>query len=229
MPAVSDKLARAAWRLTPAPIERKLRTEAGKRFLRFVPVSVAAVITSQVVLAILTGPVNIGGFKAGVVASMVAAAVSYVLSRWAWERKGKPDLLRETLPFWAVSIFVWIILGLTTKYANEWAHSMGMHHLERHLVVNGAYFVMNCLTFICRFLIFHYVLFTDRTPRGAHAADQPYASPGAVNSVAAADAASGVNAAGVNAVSGADGVARDLNGSSGPLTRDTSGHPRVPS
>lgn len=173
MTASSEKLAKAAWRLVPARIERKLRTEAGNRFLRFVPVSIAAVVTSQVVLAILTGPVNLGGFTSGVLASMTAAAVSYVLSRWAWERKGKPNLFRETLPFWAVSIAVWIILGLTTHYANSWAKSMDIHHWERHLVVNAAYLVMNCITFVCRFLIFHYALFTNKgaPPRaGRHTA-----------------------------------------------------------
>jgi putative flippase GtrA len=163
MAAALDRLAQSAWRLVPAPIERKLRTEAGYRFLRFVPVSLAAVITSQLVLAILTGPLLPDqGFTDGVLASIVAAGVSYLLSRWAWERKGKPDLLRETLPFWAVSIACWIILGLTTHYANSWAKSMHIQHLERHLVVNGAYLVMNCITFVCRFLIFHYALFANR-------------------------------------------------------------------
>jgi putative flippase GtrA len=163
MAAVLDRLAQSAWRLVPAPIERKLRTEAGNRFLRFVLVSLAAVITSQLVLLILTGPPNLGGFTSGLLASMVAAGVSYLLSRWAWERKGKPDVLRETLPFWAVSIACWIILGLTTHYFNSWAKSMDIHHWERHLIVNGAYLVMNCITFVCRFLIFHYALFADRS------------------------------------------------------------------
>ena len=43
--------------------------------------------------------------------------VSYVLSRWAWKRKGRPDLLRETLPFWVVSAMVVGILTLATKFA----------------------------------------------------------------------------------------------------------------
>jgi putative flippase GtrA len=168
MAAALDRLAQSAWRLVPAPIERKLRTEAGNRFLRFVPVSLAAVITSQLVLAVLTGPLlPYQGFTDGVLASIVAAGVSYLLSRWAWERKGKPDLLRETLPFWGVSIACWIILGLTTHYANSWARSMHIQHWERHLVVNGAYLVMNCITFVCRFLIFHYALFADRGGRPA--------------------------------------------------------------
>ena len=163
MTSVPDKIAKAAWSVVPAPLEQKLRTEAGKRFTRFVLVAVAAVITSQVVLGVLTGPVNLSAGASGVIASMVAALVSYLLSRWAWERKGKPDWLRETLPFWVVSIGVWIVLGLTSHYASVWAHSMGYTHLMKHVVVQGAYFLMNCVTFVARFLIFHYVLFTDKS------------------------------------------------------------------
>jgi putative flippase GtrA len=163
MTSVPDKIAKAAWSVVPAPLERKLRTEAGTRFLRFILVAAAAVITSQVVLGVLTGPVNLSAGTSGVIASMVAALVSYLLSRWAWERKGKPDWLRETLPFWVVSIAVWIILGLTSHYASVWAHHMGYTHLLKHVVVQGAYFLMNCVTFVLRFLIFHYVLFTDKS------------------------------------------------------------------
>ena len=163
MTSVTDKIARAAWRFVPASLEAKFRTEAGNRFLRFILVAVAAVVTSQVMLGLLTGPVNLSAGASGVIASMVAALVSYLLSRWAWERKGKPDWLRETLPFWAVSIAVWVILGLTSHYASVYAHHMGYQHLQKHLVVQGAYFLMNCVTFVLRFLIFHYVLFTHRS------------------------------------------------------------------
>ena len=89
MSSVSEKILAAAWRIVPAPLERKLRTEAGTRFARFVPVAIVAVITSQVVLGLLTGPVNLSAGASGVIASMAAALVSYLLSRWAWERKGK--------------------------------------------------------------------------------------------------------------------------------------------
>lgn len=162
MTSVPDKIGQAAWRLVPASLERKLRTEAGNRFLRFIPVALAALVASQVVLGLLTGPVNLSAGASGVIASMFGALVSYLLSRWAWERKGRPDWLRETLPFWIVSIAVWGILGLTSHYASVWAHSMGYTHFKKHLVIQGAYFLMNCVTFVCRFLIFHYLLFANR-------------------------------------------------------------------
>ncbi len=173
MTSIPDKLSRAAWRLVPAPIERKLRAEAGKRFSRFLLVAIVAVITSQVVLGLLTGPVNLTAGVSGVIASMTAALVSYLLSRWAWERTGRPDLLRETVPFWLVSMAVWGILGLTSHYASVWAHAEGYTHLKKHLVVQGAYFLMNCVTFLARFVFFHYVLFANKDRPGAAAVVSP--------------------------------------------------------
>jgi putative flippase GtrA len=149
-------------RIMPGPIRRKLQTEAGSRFGRFVPVAIAAVLASQITLAILTGA-NMTAGKAALCASIVGAAVSYVLSRWAWDRKGRPDLLRETVPFWLVSFAVWGFLSLVTHYAGAWAKQENLHHLEKHLVVQGAYLAANCITFVTRFLIFHYLLFARRS------------------------------------------------------------------
>jgi putative flippase GtrA len=168
MASVPDKIANAAVRFLPAPVARRLGDEGARRFVRFVAAALAAVITSQIVLGLLTGPFNLhSAGAAGVIAAMVAAFVSYLMSRWAWERKGKPDLLRETLPFWVVSLAVWVVLGLTSHYASVWAHSMGYTHLKKHIAVQGAYFLMNCVTFVARFVIFHFVLFAGRDREAA--------------------------------------------------------------
>jgi len=84
-----------------------------------------------------------------------------VLSRWAWERKGRPDLLRETLPFWLVSVMVWVLLALAAKLGVHLAASMQLTGAKRIAVVDGTYFAANCLTFVLRFVIFHYILFAD--------------------------------------------------------------------
>ena len=148
-------------RWVPAPIRRKLRGETGRRFARFVLVAVAAVISSQLALVVFLDAANMTAGKAGVLAAIVGAAVSYVLSRWAWERKGRPHVLKETLPFWIVSVAVWIVLGLATKLGVELADSLTRGSLQWHLVVNGTYFAANVLTFFAWFLIFHYLLFAD--------------------------------------------------------------------
>jgi len=162
MAGVPVKITRAAWHLLPAPVRRKLRSEPGKRFMRFVPVSLAALGSSQLVLALLVGVVGMSAGTAAFVASVVGAGVSYVLSRWAWERKGRPDLLRETLPFWIVSVAAWTFLSFASHEASLWSKHMGHSHWEHVAVINGAYFLANCFTFVARFAIFHYVLFANR-------------------------------------------------------------------
>jgi putative flippase GtrA len=162
MTMAPPKLAKVAWGLLPRSLRRRLRTNTGNRFMRFVPVSLAAVASSQLTLAILVGVTRLSAGTSAVIASMAGAAVSYVLSRWAWERKGRPHMLKETLPFWAVSVGAWIVLGVVSHYASVWAVSMGLGHWQRVAVVNGAYLLANCVTFVTRFAIFHYVLFADR-------------------------------------------------------------------
>jgi putative flippase GtrA len=145
-----------------AAVERKLQTSVGKRFSRFILVAAGAVIASQVTLAVCLGPAGWTAGRSALTAWLAGAAVSYVLSRWAWERKGKPNLLKETLPFWIVSVGTAIVLTLTTKWANQHALAMDMSHTERVLFAGAAYFLANCVTFLTRFLIFHYILFRDR-------------------------------------------------------------------
>lgn len=168
MASALSRLKAALLRSLPGPVRRKLEGETGKRLLRFVAVAVAAVIASQVALIVFLDAANMGATTSGVLGAMVGAAVSYVLSRWAWERKGKPHVLKETLPFWIVAVAAWIVLGLATKLGVHWAGSLPRGGFEWHLVVNGTYFGANVLTFLARFVIFHYVLFADRgSSRGA--------------------------------------------------------------
>ncbi len=149
-------------RWLPAPVRRKLEGETGRRFARFVLVALAAIVASQVALIIFLDGGHMTAGISGGLAAVVGAAVSYVLSRWAWERKGRPHVLKETLPFWIVSVAAWIVLGLATKLGVHWAGSLPRGSFKWHLVVNGTYLAANILTFFARFLIFHYVLFADR-------------------------------------------------------------------
>jgi putative flippase GtrA len=165
MAGAPTKIAKAAWHLLPAPIRRKLRSEPGTRFMRFVPVSLAALASSQISLAVLVGIVGFSAGTAAFAASVIGAGVSYLLSRWAWERKGRPDLLRETLPFWVISVAAWTFLSFVSHEASIWSRHMGHSTWEHVAVVNGAYFLANCFTFVARFTIFHYVLFANRAGR----------------------------------------------------------------
>lgn len=166
MPKLIDRL--------PVGLRTWLRTRFGTQFVRFAMVAVISLGASEIALFAFIGPLHLTGGVSGVSAGAVGAIVSYFLSRRAWGRTGRPDVLRETLPFWLVSVGAWLVLGLATKLGLHVAAALHLHHLRRHLVVGGIYFLANCLTFMARFLIFHYMLFADGGARGRRrASTQP--------------------------------------------------------
>jgi putative flippase GtrA len=177
MALVSSRIGAALW--------RKARSNIGIRFTRFTLVAVASVVASQVALSLLLGPGHqTAGFSGGL-AAVIGAGVSYVLSRWAWERKGRPNLVKETLPFWLVSVAVWVLLALAAKLGVHLAAAGDLHGAERIAVADGTYFAANCVTFLLRFLLFHYVLFADpRSPREPAAQQQAGQQQAAAGSAA---------------------------------------------
>jgi len=164
MTLITPRISDALWRIVPGPLRDKLRSNVVKRFVRFAPAAVCAVAATQITYIICIGPANLTAGISGALGWFAGASVSYVISRWAWERKGRPNVLRETVPFVAVSIGAGIILTLASKFGNSVAADMGLHHgVGKVLVADAFYFAANCLTFALRFLIFHFVLFRDRS------------------------------------------------------------------
>ncbi len=158
-------------------LTQKARSKLGIRFGRFTVAAIAAFATTEVVLTICAGPLALTATWASVISWFSGALVSYVLSRWAWKRKGRPNLLRETLPFWVVSAMVVVILLLATKFGYHSAGWMRLSGAERVLYVDAVYGVANVGTFLLRFLFFHYVLFASSAGRLAPgAAEEALAS-----------------------------------------------------
>jgi putative flippase GtrA len=158
-------------------LTQKARSKLGIRFGRFTVAAIAAFATTEVVLTIGAGPLGLTATWASLTSWFSGALVSYVLSRWAWKRKGRPSLLKETLPFWVVSAMVVAILTVATKFGY---HSAGWMHLsgaERVLYVDAVYGAANIGTFVLRFLFFHYVLFARSPGRpGPGAVEEALAS-----------------------------------------------------
>src|SRR5215469_11307377 len=163
MTLVSPKNAEAMWRLVPGPLRRRLRTHGGRRLIRFAPAAVLALCATQLTYFICQ-LAHVTAGLAGAAAWLAGAVVSYVVSRWAWERRGRPHLLKETLPFVAISVCVGIALTSASKLAAYEARVLDLHGLEKVLFAQGLYLAANCVTFVIRFLIFHYFVFAERGP-----------------------------------------------------------------
>jgi len=145
----------------PGSIANWLRTRFGKHLSRFAGVALVSLITTQVVLSIAYLAIGTGG-TATFLGWLAGAAVSYILSRRAWNRRGRPHLLKETLPFWIISGVTAVVLTTTGHFASVFAKAHHLSTIRATLVVSGAVLLANFVTFALRFLIFHYVLFADR-------------------------------------------------------------------
>jgi putative flippase GtrA len=154
----------------------KARSKLGIRFGRFAIAAISAFATSEITYTICAGPLALSSTEATLVGWFSGVVVSYLLSRWAWERKGRPNLLKETVPFCVVSAIVIVVLELADKYLGyhpaTWWH---LHGAERALYLAAVYGVANLFTFLVRFLFFHYVLFA-RSPEPPAPVEEAVAS-----------------------------------------------------
>ena len=164
----------ARWKIA---LWTKLRSTIGMRFTRFARAALAALAASEGTLAICDGVFHMTGGRAAVLSWFAGAVVSYLMSRWAWERKGKPDFLRETVPFWVISALVVVILTLCTKLGYHVAASLHLRGAEHVAFVGFFFLIANFITFLTRFVIFHYVVFGEPRAAAPAAAPDPDAIP----------------------------------------------------
>ena len=162
MPLAPRKLPLAIWARLPEPLRRRAASTGGRRLMRFAPAAALALATTQITYFICFSVLAMTGRASGAAGWLAGAAVSYGVSRWAWERKGKPRVLKETLPFLAISLVVGIVLTEASHFGYREAAVLGLHGAAHDVFVQGFYLAANCFTFLTRFVIFHFVLFADR-------------------------------------------------------------------
>lgn len=155
---------------------RKARSKLGIHLGRFAVAAAAAFATTEIAFTICAGPLNLSATSATLIAWFSGALVSYILSRWAWKQRGRPNLLRETLPFWVVSAMVVAVLTLANKFGYHSASWMRLHGAERVLYLDAVYGAANFCTFVLRFLFFHYVLFAASPKDAPGAAEEALVS-----------------------------------------------------
>lgn len=142
---------------------RRLRTTIGIRFSRFAGASIVALLASTSALSVCDGLLHLSATAAAITSWLFGATVSYILSRWAWARKGRPHVLRETVPFLTISVLVVLVLSLAAKLGYAVAADLHLNGVGHVAVVELVYVTANFGTFLMRFVLFHYILFTDST------------------------------------------------------------------
>jgi putative flippase GtrA len=105
---------------------RWLKSEAGRRIVKFAMVSVVSTLTSFTVITIVYGlQVVRSEVLATFIGNLVAAIPSFILNRrWTWGKTGRSHFTNEVLPFLVI-----VILGISVSLLGaDYAHHLVHHH-----------------------------------------------------------------------------------------------------
>ena len=146
----------------PEPLRRRVDSPAGRRMIRFGPAAGLALAATQVTYFVCASGLHTTGRVTGAAGWLAGAVVSYAASRWAWERRGRPRLLQETLPFVAISLVVGVLLIEVSHVGYQEAAALGLHGLAFVACAQGIYLAANVVTCIAWFVLFNLLVFADR-------------------------------------------------------------------
>ncbi len=145
-----------------------------RRFSKYAAGSVVAFTTSELVFLLCYGT----GWARPQVATVLAFAagipVNYVLNRrWAWQRRGRPGLRDEVLPYAAVVSLSVVASATGTWAADRWVQSMTLPHVVDVLVVGATFAAINGGLFLAKYVLLDRLVFRDHpsAPSGPAAHD----------------------------------------------------------
>jgi putative flippase GtrA len=120
-----------------------LNTKEGKKIFRYSMVSVISTAVSFTVLFLVYGVGRVWSeVPSTIFANIVATFPSYWLNRsWAWGKSGRSHLMKEVIPFWAMSALgiAFSIVGATV------ARHLGTDH--SHMVKTALVLIANLVSF----------------------------------------------------------------------------------
>lgn len=137
----------------------------GEKAMKYSAVSAISVALSQIILFVLFGIIRRwSATTCNVAATAMTAVPSYYLNRaWVWGKSGKSQLVKEVLPFWALTFLGLALSLVAVEYAHMLAVSMGMTHLVDAAFVNIAALGAFGVLWIGKYLVFNRYLFGVQT------------------------------------------------------------------
>jgi len=155
---------------TVAALRARTRTPGGRKAVRYMMVSVVALVASQLTLFVLFAGFHWTARSANIAASVTGGIPSYSLNRrWTWGKRGRSHLLREVAPFWIVAFASLALSTVAADLAESWAVDLSGSRLVQGLIVNAAVIATYGVIWVGKFLLLN-VLFVTPADDGAVAA-----------------------------------------------------------
>jgi len=132
-------------------------------FLRYAAGSLIATACSEIVLIAGYTLLGLGPQTASVVAWVAGAVPNYLLNRrWAWRERGPSPLMRETLPYWLITLATAALAIGTTTAADDWVSHAVTGRADRSFVLGVIYQSTYVVAFAIKFVIFDGWVFSAR-------------------------------------------------------------------
>ncbi len=124
------------------------------KLVRYAAGSGVATACSEGVFLLVYGPLGGSTTLASVLGWLAGAIPNFWLNRnWAWGRSGRPDLVREVLPYVAIILATLGLAVLATGAADRALQSTSLSAEARTLVVGTVFLLVYVAVFVIRFLL----------------------------------------------------------------------------
>lgn len=161
-----------------AKIRAFAASDQGRKWLRYALVSGLSVVISQAVIAVVFGMMHASAQFANLWAVILSTIPAYYLTRaWAWQKRGRSQVMREVVPFWAMTFAGLVLSTWSTGFAERRAHAIALTRAETTMVVMGASIASYGALWVVKFVIIERLMFVDRAAAGGAAALRSEGSP----------------------------------------------------
>ncbi len=121
---------------------------------RYTGGSVIAAGCSELTLLLLYGAVGLSPGWSSTLAWVAGALPNYWLNRsWAWQLRGRPDVLREVLPYAAIVALTLVLAIASTRAVDEALRASGTASESRVLLVAATFLGVYVVVFFLRFVL----------------------------------------------------------------------------
>jgi putative flippase GtrA len=147
----------------------RFRTPVAVRLWRYGAGSMVAFATSAVVLFVCLSWFHFGAISSTVIAFFAGAIPNWVLNRrWAWEKRGREGVMKETTLYVIVSLIALVASSAADKFtAVEAAHLR--NQLEKSVLVTFAYMFSVVILTGLKYVAYDRLVFVDRSSRRSRA------------------------------------------------------------
>lgn len=138
------------------------------KLLRYLTGSVVATVCSEAAFVALYGLLGLGTTWSSILSWVAGAIPNFWLNRnWAWQRKGRPSLRDEVLPYVAIVVATLVLATVLTHATDVWLHHQGVSSSVRVTIVAAVFLGTYVVVFALRFVLL------DRLFARLHARENP--------------------------------------------------------